>query len=117
MAKPKTSGARVVSMTEDEYLSFKGSSVMSNYMIDKERIPHGETARQKKKREAEAQQAAVNNYNERQRLREEYRDLVAKGKIKVPSKIEQLQKTARGNADNEAVQAARRLLKKRGYSW
>ena len=38
----------VVVMSEDEFLASKGvGDVLSGYMDDKTRLPHGETARQK----------------------------------------------------------------------
>lgn len=46
----------------------------------------------------------------RARLREEYNSLIEQGKIRAPSKRENLAETAAGHPDNEATQAAQRLL-------
>ena len=53
----------------------------------------------------------------REKLRAEYNEKVAKGEIRPPSHMERLISTAKGNPDREDVQAARRLLPKRGISW
>lgn len=111
-----SSGVSVKYMTEEQYVNSR-ASVLSDYMTDKIRIPHGETLRQKKKREKEAMQSIAENAKKREEARIEYRELVKKGKIKTPSNIMRLQQVARGHSDNESVQAARRSLKKRGYSW
>lgn len=111
-----SSGAGVKYITEEQFVNSK-ASIMSDYMTDKTRIPHGETLRQKKKREREAEAAILENTKKREEARREYRELVKKGKIKTPSNIMRLQQVARGHSDNESVQAARRSLKKRGYSW
>lgn len=117
MAKSRASGAARI-MSEQEFLASKGvGMVVSDYNIDKMRIPHGETARQKKKRLAEADQAAADYFAKRQAAREEYKQLVDAGKIQKPGKYDELIKTANGNPDNESVQAARRVLKKRGIKW
>ena len=105
-----------VYMTEEQYVNSR-ASVLSDYMTDKIRIPHGETLRQKKKRENEAIQSIAENAKKREKARIEYRELVKKGKIKTPSNIMRLQEQAKSHSDNPSVQAARRSLKKRGYSW
>lgn len=112
----QSSGNGIIYMTEEEFVN-RRASVLSDYMTDKIRIPHGETLRQKKKRENEAMQSIAENAKKRQEARIEYRELVKKGKIKTPSNIMRLQQQARGHSDNPSVQAARRSLKKRGYSW
>ena len=53
----------------------------------------------------------------RESLRQEYREKVECGEIRPPSRIERLKQTARGHDDNESVQAARKILKKRGEEW
>lgn len=117
MAKSRTSGAARI-MSEQEFLASKGlGMVVSDYNIDKMRIPHGETARQKKQRIAEAAAAGVEYSAKRQAARDEYRRLVESGKIRKPSKYDDLIKTAKGHSDNPSVQAARRILQKRGIKW
>jgi hypothetical protein len=53
----------------------------------------------------------------RDALRQEYEHLVEDGKLRSPTHTEHLVDTAHGNPDNEAVQAARRLLAKLGIGW
>lgn len=53
----------------------------------------------------------------RDRLRQEFHELVAAGVLREPTRIERLIRTAQGHSDNESVQAARRLLAKRGICW
>ncbi|MFA5346011.1 MAG: hypothetical protein WC315_07050 [Candidatus Omnitrophota bacterium] len=50
-------------------------------------------------------------------LREEYRKKVDSGEVKPPSRFETLWNTAQGNEENVAVQAARRILERKGYDW
>ena len=74
----------------DEYLGERGLSFpVSDFMLDKTRIPHGLTSRAEKKMHREADIA----------------------------RIETSLKTAHGHEDNPSVQAARRMLKKRGIDW
>jgi len=53
----------------------------------------------------------------REKLRAEYNEKVAKGEIRPPSRYEKLISTAQGNPDRDDVQAARRILDKKGISW
>ena len=55
--------------------------------------------------------------NRRDAARLEYRELLEAGEIVVPTRTQQLIKTARGHPDNQGVQAARRLLAKRSIAW
>ncbi len=111
-------GGEPQTMSLEEYLGIRGlASPISDYTLDTVRIPHGETERQRKKRIADGQRVAT-EYQERRRAAiNEYDRLVESGRIKKPSKIDELRRTARGNPNNQSVQAARRLLKKRGLSW
>jgi hypothetical protein len=43
-------------------------------------------------------------------LRAEYELLVEEGVIRPPTRLERLERTARGHPDNDSVQAARRIL-------
>lgn len=114
-----------VAMSEDEYLASKGlNGNMTDYMLDKLRIPHSETARQQKQREKEAARVRADFDNQKEEARKEYRQKIAKGELREPTKqeakereIAKLIKTANGHEDNPSVQAARRLLAKRGVDW
>ena len=114
-----------VAMSEDEYLVSKGlNGNMTDYMLDKLRIPHSETARQQKQREKEAARVRADFDNQKEEARKEYRQKIAKGELRQPTKqeakereIAKLIKTANGHEDNPSVQAARRSLAKRGVDW
>lgn len=117
--------SEVPAMTETEYLASKGlDSPMTDYMLDKTRIPHGETARQRTKRNQKAEKAMNEHAAQKDAARKEYRDKIAKGELREPTKeeteqkrIDALIKTANGHEDNPSVQAARRVLEKRGIEW
>jgi len=53
----------------------------------------------------------------REQLRQEYQSKVKSGEIRPPARIEKLVATAQGHPDNLSVQAARKLLEKRGIQW
>ena len=53
----------------------------------------------------------------RSELWEEYQRLVAEGKVRPPSRIEELLVIANGHEDKAQTHAARRVLAKRGIDW
>ncbi len=53
----------------------------------------------------------------RSELWEEYQRLVAEGKVRPPTRIEQLIEAANGHEDRAQTHAARRVLAKRGIDW
>ena len=102
----------------EEYLwERRLSAPMSDYLIDKLRIPHGLTERQRKKFEKDADKARNEYFNKREAAIKEYNEKVKSGEILKPGKYDKLLKTARGHSDNPSVQAARRALAKRGIDW
>lgn len=107
---------KVVSL--EQYLAERGlSSPISDYTLDKTRLPHGETERQRKKRLQEGERVAREYHDRRNAAIREYERLVKRGEIRKPTRIEEMQDIARGNPDNASVQAARRVLRKRGLGW
>lgn len=103
-------------LTLDEYLGKYGyASPVDDYMIDKTKLPHGETQRQKEKRIKENELSSEHYHSERQRLIDEYWKKIKTGEIIEPSKEEQWIKKAYGHTDNRSVQATIRMLKKRGF--
>ena len=101
-------------MTLDEYLGSKGlSSPVSDFMIDKTKLPHGLTQRGKEKLRKEADKAANEYQEKRAATIKEYKRLVKEGKIVAPTSSEQLNKIAEGHPDNVSTQAAKRVLEKR----
>lgn len=97
----------------DEYLGERGISFpVSDFMLDKTRIPHGLTSRAEKRMHREAD-IARNDYSKRRIAAiNEYNAKVKNGEIRKPNIIETSLKTAHGHEDNPSVQAARRMLKK-----
>lgn len=105
-------------MSLDEFMGAKGvSSPLSGYMDDKIRLPHGETQRQSERRQKEAAKARVEYEKKREAARVEYKALVDSGKVCPPTEIERRLKVAQGRSENASVQAARRVLEKRGIDW
>ena len=112
------SASRASVMSLDEYMGGKGvSSPVSGYMDDKMRIPHGETQRQTERREKEAAHARAEYEKRREAARAEYKALVDSGKVRPPTEMEKRLKVAQGRSENAAVQAARRVLARRGIDW
>lgn len=113
--KKETKGAASAKrMTLDEYLGSKGlSSPVSDFMIDKTKLPHGLTQRGKEKLRKEADKAANEYQEKRAAAIKEYKKLVKEGKIVAPTSSEQLNKIAEGHLDNASTQAAKRVLEKR----
>ena len=52
-------------------------------------------------------------FKKRDTIRQEYKTKIQSGELREPTHYESLVQTAQGHPDNESVQAARRILKKR----
>ena len=105
-------------MSLDDYLGRKGvSSPLSGYMDDKMRIPHGETQRQTERRQKEAAHARAEYEKKREAAKNEDKALVDSVKVRPPTEMEKRLKIAQGRSENAAVQAARRVLTRRGIDW
>ena len=105
-----------VKMDLDEYLGKKGlSSPVSNYTLDKIKIPHGETYRQRQKRIKDTERAIEDYSQRRNDAIEEYNTKVAEGEFIPKTQFERTLEKAQGHPDNASTQAARRLLVKRGF--
>lgn len=107
----------MIIQSEDDFLLSRGFGALSDYVIDKDKIPHGETMRQRNKRISDCQKAITVFYEAKQEARREYRQKVERGEIRPPTALETALQVAQGNADSEQTQAARRLLAKRGVDW
>ena len=104
-------------LTLEQYVAQQGHSMHYDGQLDKVRMPHGETESQARKRLKQVS-AEIKAHGERlAELRQEYEDKVASGEIQKPSKLDSLLRQAHGHPDNPSVQAARRVLLKRGYDW
>ena len=103
-------------MSLEQWLAINGvSSPISDYTIDKTKIPRGLTQRERKRFDTNASIAIEDYHTKRNNAIKEYEQLVQDGKIIKPSRIEQTIETANGHPDNSSTQAARIMLEKRGY--
>ena len=99
----------------ESYASSRGAARFSSD-VAAQRLPN--TSEGQRRRIAEQQlRVSQANASRRESLRKEYDLMVSRGEIRPPTRIEELQRTARGNPDNASVQAARRLLRKRNIRW
>ena len=105
-------------VTLDEYLGRFGlSSPISDFMLDKLRLPHGDTLRQAKRMEKDAKKAADEYAARRSAKIAEYNEKLASGEIRKKTVLEQRIESAKGSEDNESTWAARRRLAKDGIEW
>lgn len=102
----------------EQYLGELGlSQPLSDYMLDKQKLPNLRTEKARKKFEQDAAVSAKEYSQRRESARAEYFNLVENGKIIPLSDIDRLLVAARGHEDLESTQAARRSLEKRGIDW
>ena len=101
-------------LTLDEFLGLRGlSAPISNFMMDKLRLPHGLTQRGWKRLYKDADKANDEYHTKREAAIKEYKKLVKEGKIVPPTTMERLERNAKGHPDNASTQAAKRVLEKR----
>lgn len=110
----KSSG--VQTMTFEQFASSRGASLFEGARKDRDRQARAKDKEIRKNAEGVLADMRA-NAKRRETLRVEYNTLVQQGKIKTPSRFEELIKKARGHEDNPATQAARRVLEKRGIKW
>lgn len=104
-------------ISEEEFLIMRGFGGLSDYDIDRSRLPHGETQRQHNKRMKETNTKLNAFYEAKKVARAEYRQLVERGTVRPPTFTEQLIQRANGAEESEQTQAARRICAKRGIDW
>lgn len=103
-------------MTLDEFLASRGlASPVDDFMIDKLKLPHGQSKYDERKMHENARKSSQEYHSMRNAAIKEYQEKVAAGEIIEPSLEERYIKKAMGNPDKQSVQAARRVLVKRGY--
>lgn len=108
--KEETGKKEVEALTEEEYLNKYGATFMAgsesalhhNIKDDKNKQKHIEISSERMK----------DNNKKREELREEYKKKIESGEIRKPTRREELERIASGHEDNEATQAAKRLLAK-----
>ena len=107
-------------MTEDEFLALKGyGSVVSGAGVD---MIGGANQHYLSNKQRQALNTKINNdidayYEKRAQAKQEYKTLVASGKIRDKTPIERTITKAHGHPDLKATQSARRMAEKRGYDW
>lgn len=107
-------------ITEEEYLALRGyGSSISDFTIDKVGGANRTrlSARQEAKFQSQVSEAANQYSTKRAQAREEYQQLIKQGKIRDKTPLERNITKAHGNPDSPSVQAARRMVEKRGYDW
>ena len=104
-------------MTEEDYLASKGYGMSALGDAGLHKAHSRMSSKQWKPIVLRQKEKDKEWQRKRDELRQEYRNKVANGEIRPPGHIEKLIETARGHDDNPSVQAARRILKKRGLSW
>lgn len=107
-------------VTEDEFLALKGLgdsvSGAGIDMIGGANMHH--LSDKQRKRVLSTVDAQRNQYYaDRQKAREEYKQLISKGEIIQKTPLEQRITTAHGNPDLASTQAARRIVERMGYDW
>ena len=75
------------------------------------------TSRGRKRFDQETKNAIENYHEKRNKAIADYNRLVNEGKVKQPTSLQKHYKIAQGHPDLKATQAARRILKKKGYDW
>lgn len=101
----------------EEYLGRKGlSSPVDDFMIDKLKLPHGQSKYDERKMHENARKSSQEYHSKRNAAIQEYQEKIAAGEIIEPTNVERYIKAAQGHPDNASTQAARRVLAKRGYT-
>lgn len=107
----------VQKLTLDEYLAQRGlRSPVDDFMIDKLKLPHGQSKYDERKMHENAQKSRQEYHAKREAAIKEYYSKIDSGEIVQPTQVERYIKAAQGHPDNASTQAAQRILKKRGYT-
>lgn len=105
-------------LSEDQFLAQNGAGFMEGAEPALHRTPGWKEGDKKRSKAAKkVLQDMTENDEKRKGLRKEYADKVAAGDIRPPSDVESLIHTAQGDEHMSSVQAARRVLAKRGINW
>lgn len=104
--------------TLNEYLGKLGLQfIISDYTIDKMRIPHGLTQGKKEELLKNTVKNAAGYSEKRAKAIKEYYQKIESGELVEKTIEEQIIDRANGHPDKESTQAARRVAKKRGIEW
>ncbi len=112
--------SKTIVMDLEDYLIKKGVHyAVSDYLLDKVGGDNqrGMTQRARRRFERESEKH-INDYHERRLAAiAEYDALVASGKVRGRTLLEDSMLRARGNEERPSTQAARRIVAKMGYDW
>jgi len=104
--------------TLDEYLGLQGLHFpVTDFMIDKCRLPHGQSLRQEKQMAKEVLKINREHSKKREVAIAEYKEKIASGEFIEKTIVERIIEAANGHPDNEKTQAARRRCDKKGIDW
>ena len=106
----------IIAMTEQEYLDLKGvGSPFGEYQDDKiighVKVLHSKATKKDYERTSEEY------WKKREAARNEYKEKIKNGELRNKTEIEKSLTKAQGHDDLPSVQAARRMLAKRGIDW
>ncbi len=106
-------------LTLEDYLFMNGVGFpISEHLLDKMKGNRQiKTVQGQKKFQQESCKAIETYHEKRAKMVLEYNKEVDRGNIRKPTIIEKSLITAQGHDDNASVQAARRMLAKRGIDW
>lgn len=103
-------------ISEDEYIIQNGGEEILGASIPMSKMA-GQSRSHIRSTQALLEGRLEDICQKREYLRNEYRMKVRNGELRKPTNEENLIRTANGNPDNPAVQAARRCCLKRGIQW
>jgi len=109
--KPKSNSVILVEVaTEEDYLAARGCGMSGLGEFSLHRYPRRLSGSAQKAATRVLVQGMENWQSRRDQLRNEYRERVAKGEVRQPTRMEKLTRIASGDPENSAVQAAKRIL-------
>ena len=104
-------------LTLEEFLAQQGlRSPVDDFMIDKTKLPHGQSKYDERKMHENARKSSQEYHSKRNAAIQEYQEKIAAGEIIEPTNVERYIKAAQEHPNNASTQAARRVLAKRGYT-
>lgn len=105
----------MIVMTFDEFAAQAGNFRFESD-VALQRLPSTSRGQRARLNET-AYQRVLECASRRKDLAVAYEEMYAKGDIRPPTRIELLLETASGHDDNLSVQAARRILERKGIAW
>lgn len=119
MGRGTSKAGKVQVMTEEDYLRSKGYPMLSGIGIDSYAGANRmRTSDKAWNRDWSKNEGRIADYYQRRgELRDEYQNLVKKGKMREPTAAEKTIQRAKGDPNKPSTQAARRMAEKMGIDW